>query len=110
MKFGPKSKLDMMRMWCEFRLIRHFVDFSIFLPFWQFVGIFDGVLESKVCRKAHGWVRHIFIFVSMYFEPILGTRARQKGLISTRHFGFGSKCSLKGRKGLPDPLGEPSKA
>ena len=63
--------------------IHFFFEFSDFLPFWQFTSYFGGVLKSRVCEKAHGWVPHIFIFVLVYFEPILGTQARQKGLIST---------------------------
>ena len=79
------------------------MDFFIFLPFWQFNNCFGEENESGVCRKAHGWIPHIFIFVSVYFEPILSIWARRKSLMSTRkkyvylcYFGFGSKCSLRG--------------
>ena len=77
--------------------------FFDFLPLWQFIGCFGVENESRRCRKAYGWIPHIFIFVSVYYERISGTRASKRGGMTTQkkyvnlcHFGNGSKCTLRG--------------
>ena len=68
--------------------------------------IFGGVHLSSASRKEHDCDPHIFIFLSVYFEPNLALGAMRKPLMQLRkkyiylyHLRFCSKCFLRG-KGL----------
>ena len=101
-KFGTKIKINMRKLWYEFRVS------LIYFLFFQFSANLalqrhsrQGLLSSA-CKKAHGCDHCIFIFLSVYYEPILGTEAMRKALMSSEkkcvyscQMGFDSECSLR---------------
>ena len=75
MKFGPKIKHVIRKLWCEFRVnLTYWLFFFFFCKFWYFNCIFCGVHLFNANRKAHDCNPHIFIFLSIC---ILGTNSTQ---------------------------------
>ena len=95
-KNQPHYEEAMVQIWDRSSLKLNF-------PFFCCFGIFSEVRLSSVYRKAHDCDSHIFIFLSMYFEPISRPGAMRKALmldgkryVYSYYMRFGSECSLGG--------------
>ena len=93
----------MVQIWDQSSLNLIFSFFYRFDTFWAFS--MWGSRVQSVQKKSYGCDPHIFIFLSVGFEPVLASQAMKKCLMSSEkkydnlcHLGFFSEYFLKGRK------------